>query len=221
MLGWFPVAGLLMGLLLAVWDYLLGLAVGPALRAVLDTLFLVVLTGGLHMDGLADSADGLLGHRGRERALEIMKDSRIGAWGVLAIIAVLGIKTAAFCDIHSDNSNTWRTAMGLALVPYFGRLAQCFIIRLIPYCRGKEGMGHSFFGSGQPWLPAALCLLPLVFLLGLFPAIICLLVFACTVALLLQWYKKMLGCVTGDMIGASCEICEALLLVALSLVLTS
>lgn len=221
MLAWFPVAGLVLGLLLALWDALLGLFAGPALRAVLDVLFLAALTGGLHLDGLADAADGLLGHRGRERALEIMRDSRIGAWGVLALIAILGIKIAALHDLLAAGTAPWRLGLALAFVPFFGRLAQCLTIRLVPYCRGKEGMAHSFFGSGLPWLPAALVLLPFFFLTGGIPALACLAVFCCGLSLLLWWYKKLLGCITGDMIGAACECNEALLLAALSVFLHS
>ncbi len=219
MLAWFPVAGLVLGVLLALWDTLLGLLAGPALRAVLDVLFLVALTGGLHLDGLADAADGLLGHRGRERALEIMRDSRIGAWGVLALLAVLGIKTSALYDLLTSNAAPWRLALGLTFVPVFGRLAQCVTMRLLPYCRGKEGMAHSFFGSGLPWVPAVLCLLPFLFLLGIIPALACFAVFSCGLGALLLWYRKLLGCITGDMIGAASECCEALLFVALSVVL--
>lgn len=218
MLAWFPVVGLVLGLLLALWDYLLGLVAGPGLRAVLDTMFLAVLTGGLHLDGLADAADGLFGHRGRERALEIMRDSRIGTWGVVALFAMLGIKTGALYDLHSCGLSPWRLFLTLVFVPFFGRAAQCLTIRLVPYCRGKEGMGHSFFGSGSPWLPAALSPLPFLFLLGSFPALVCLLVFGCGLAVLLLWYKKILGCVTGDMIGAACECSETVLLAALSCV---
>ncbi len=221
MLAWFPVAGLILGLLLALWDALLGLLAGPALRAVLDVLFLVVLTGGLHLDGLADAADGLFGHRGKERALEIMRDSRIGAWGVLALLAVLGVKTSALYDLLSNGVDPWRLALGLTFIPVFGRLSQCITMRLLPYCRGKEGMAHSFFGSGQPWLPASVCLLPFLFLLGVLPALACIGMFCCGLGALLLWYRKLLGCITGDMIGAVCECCEALLFVVLSVVLHS
>ena len=90
MLAWMPVVGLLIGGLWAAFDYAAGLIFPMSVRGLLDVLFLVILTGGLHLDGLADTADGLLSHRDPARSLEIMKDSRVGTWGAIALFFVLG-----------------------------------------------------------------------------------------------------------------------------------
>ena len=78
MIPWFPAVGLLLGLLLALFDMLVSHLWAPPAAAALDVVLLMVLTGALHLDGLGDTADGLYGHRPAARALEIMKDSRIG-----------------------------------------------------------------------------------------------------------------------------------------------
>ena len=82
MIPYFPVVGIILGALVSAFDQAAMQLWSPPTAAVLDVVLLLVLTAGLHLDGLGDTADGLLGHRSREQALLIMKDSRIGMMGL-------------------------------------------------------------------------------------------------------------------------------------------
>jgi len=92
MIPYFPAVGLMVGLLLALVDMAALALWSPAVASVIDVFFLVLITGAFHLDGLGDSADGLLGHRPVEKVLTIMKDSRIGVMGLVAIVSALAIK---------------------------------------------------------------------------------------------------------------------------------
>ncbi|MEW6439908.1 MAG: adenosylcobinamide-GDP ribazoletransferase [bacterium] len=216
MLPWFPVAGLIVGGLWLGFDQAVGRLLPSALRAVLDMGFVVVLTGGLHLDGLADTADGLLSHRGRQEALRIMKDSRIGTWGVLALLFVLGTKTLALHELLLRGE-----PHGLVLVPVYGRAAMLAGIFFLPYGRGEEGIGSLLFersGRQDPWVKAGIVLLLAgsVALLGRGGAVALNAAFLGGVALVLLAYRSRMGCVTGDMLGALGEITETILLVVLA-----
>ena len=209
---WFPAVGLVLGGLWAGADMLLGQLFPEPLRAWLDVLVLAGLTGGLHLDGLADAADGLLAHRGPERALEIMRDSRTGVWGVLVLVAVLGIKGTALVSM-------WQAGLSpvvLILVPAWARLGMLFVMHSLPYGRGTDGISHTMTelplrrwvwflvlgGLGFVMLPWA-------------QAVTMIACFGVAVFGVLRWYRGAVGCYTGDMLGATGEIVEAVLLVGL------
>lgn len=205
----FPLAGLAMGLLLAVVDSLLALIWPPMVVAALDAALLAAISGALHLDGLADMADGLYGHRDPQKALAIMKDSRVGAMGLVAVVVVLLVKTVALG--HIDHARF----LALALVPAYARAAMMFGMRLLPYARGPEGTGGAFFETPLAnadfrylIIPAALSLL-----LG-WRGIVLNLVFALATAALIVLYRRRLGGITGDLLGAMTEIVEAVLFTA-------
>ena len=214
MLKWFQVAGLALGLLWAGFDWAAGHFYSGALRSAFDVLFLTFLTGGLHLDGLADTADGLLSHRPFEDKLRIMKDSRIGSWGVLALIAILAMKTLALAELGTNRS------LILVLAPIFGRTAMLMGIGLLPYGRGKEGLGYTLFGEDGRfiWKPCLFILILIALLLGWPQCVVAVPAFGLLTASLLFWYNADMGCVTGDMLGAMGEIVETGLLVALAAV---
>lgn len=207
---WFPAAGLVLGLLWATCHSLLGQVFPVPLRAWLDVLVLVVLTGGLHLDGLADTADGLLAHRGPERALEIMRDSRSGVWGVLALVAVLGLKGTALASMWEAGIS----AAVLILIPAWARLAMLFVMHGLPYGRGTDGISHTMVDLPlRRWMwGAALAGIGFA-LLPWIQAVTMIACFGATVFLVLRWYRRSVGCYTGDMLGAIGEIVETVLLV--------
>ena len=128
----FPLAGLAIGLILALFDLLASAIWPPFVAGVLDVVLLAAVTGAFHLDGLADTADGLYGHREREKALAIMKDSRVGAMGLVAVACVLIVKAAAVGSIIHGRF------LALMIVPAYARSAMMAGIRFLPYARGKD-----------------------------------------------------------------------------------
>jgi adenosylcobinamide-GDP ribazoletransferase len=201
---WFPVVGLLLGGLLALGDALLARWWSAMTVAVLEVALLVLMTGAFHLDGLGDTADGLFSHRSREKMLEIMKDSRIGAMGVVAICLVLAVKWAGLSGVRDQR------LLVLILVPAYARCGILLAMRYLPYGRPDGGIGRPFFdrrlGLRQfGGLAATMALsaglgLQAVWLNGAFFLL---------AAAIIGYYRRRLGCVTGDMLGAMTEVTEA------------
>jgi adenosylcobinamide-GDP ribazoletransferase len=211
MLGYFPLVGLVLGGILAVLDSLALLFWPAPLVGILETVLLILLTGGLHLDGLGDSADGLFSHQGRERALEIMKDSRIGVMALLAIVSVLAIKAGSLGLLQDKR---W---LVLLLVPGYSRLGLLFAMRFLPYGRPAGGTGQAFFNS-EIRLASFWGLGPLLLgsiFLG-WAGLALNLVFALLLSAGIYFYRRQLGCVTGDTLGALNEVLEAGLFLVLA-----
>ena len=141
--GWFPVVGLVLGGCLALASLAVDRVVPPGVGGMLLVALWAALTGGLHLDGLADTCDGLGGAWSRERALAIMRDARSGPYGVAAIVLVLGLKAAALASLPEGLA--WRA---LLLAPALGRAGPLLLVRLCPPAR-PEGAGHAF-AAGAP-----------------------------------------------------------------------
>jgi len=169
------------------------------------------MTGAFHLDGLGDTADGLLGQRPIDKALVIMKDSRMGAMGLVAIVCALAIKWGGILGLESHRS------LLLILVPAYARGGMIFGIRFLEYGRPGGGTGLDFFKEKLRNSAFWGLLLPVVlsFLLG-WKAIWLNAGFAVIIVAILFYYKKRVGCVTGDMLGAITEITEAGLFLVLS-----
>ena len=207
-LAYFPLAGLTIGFLLALVDTLARMIWPLSVCGIVDVGFLVWITGALHVDGLGDTADGLYGNRSKERVLEIMKDSRMGAMGVVAIFLGLGFKWSGISAIDSARFLT------LAVVPAFSRSAQVIALRILPYGR-PEGTGSAFaedpVSLRRFWgllLPAVICLF-----MGR-TGILLIFGFIALTAGSLYYFKRRMNCITGDMIGAVNEVCECGLFLA-------
>jgi len=211
MIQWFPVTGLILGAMLSLFDLAVSLCWHRPAAAVLDVIFLVIVTGALHIDGLGDTADGLYGSRPVEKALAIMKDSRIGAMGVAAIICGLAVKWAGIMSIDKYRS------LFLLIIPAYSRGAMIFGFRFLKYGRSEGGTGHAFFG--EPLKISAFYMLIIPIVISLFAGwrgIWLNLIFVLTVALILIFYKRRMGCITGDMLGAMCEVTESVLFLMIS-----
>jgi len=211
MVPWFPLVGILLGLLVALFDAVVTRFWTPPVAALLDVILLAVLTGAFHLDGLGDTADGLLSPRSRAEALEIMKDSRIGTMGLVAIVFGLALKWGGIAGLDFYRS------LILIIIPAYARAGILFGMRFLPYGR-SNGTGKPFFDQKLAlkhfWglvLPVGLSLV-----LGL-KAIWLNLSFAIIIAAILLFYKKRLGVITGDMLGAMTEIAEAGLFLMISL----
>lgn len=203
----FPLAGLLIGVILALLDRFFLWCFTPMLAAALDVIVLICLTGALHIDGLADSGDGLFSHKPTAKILEIMKDSRIGSMGMATVVVVLLVKFAALTSI------TEHRFVMLLLIPAFARMGLVFAMLRLPYLRKEDGLAGPFFVTKMPWLFA-------VFLVVLCAAagftklqgVLIIAGFVLSTASIMLFYHKRMGGVTGDMLGAMIEVQEAFLL---------
>ena len=206
MIPYFPLVGLVLGGIVAVFDWVAAYLWGQSLVSLLDVIVLVVLTGSFHVDGLGDTADGLFSHRSRERKLEIMKDSRVGVMGLVAIGTVLTIKWGALAQL--EEHRLWL----IFLIPGYARAGILFAIRLLPYGRPEGGTGKAFFETPLKlrdfWWSAIL--LVLLLWIGM-KALLLVAGWGAWVAALIWFYRRRLGCVTGDMLGAMVESTEAVL----------
>lgn len=135
----FPAAGALVGLALAGLDLAAAGVLPPPVRAALVLVAGAVITGGLHLDGLADTLDGLGSKAGRDRALEIMRDSRVGATGAAGLVLSQLLKFALLTSLEGP----WRP-LAIFLLPAAGRLAMVPAVALYPYARSGPGLGRSF-----------------------------------------------------------------------------
>ena len=213
---WFPLVGLTLGALTALGDRGLAfLGFTGVLRSILIIGLLAALSGGLHLDGLADSADGFLSARPRERVLEIMRDSRIGAMGVLTLIFVLAVKFSALAEL----SGTFRWK-ALLFAPLGGRSILLLNMALIPYARQEGGLASLFLRGNTTRLAiwAGACLLFAgVVLFGFWRGTASAVFLFAAAGLLSFWSYRRIGGFTGDTLGAASEIVEALAFVAVLL----
>jgi adenosylcobinamide-GDP ribazoletransferase len=214
MVPFFTLVGMGVGLLLAGFDVLLRGVPHPEIAAVLDVLFLVVITGALHVDGLADCADGLFSRKPKDEILAIMKDSRTGTMGVLAIVFLVLIKALAIYFLPPP-----LRFFALATAVAYGRGALVLGITFLKYARPTPGTGRDFFGGGSKTFNLISVLIPVVFscYLGLTPFLIVLATFVILNAVLLIYFKRRLGGATGDTLGASCELTETAILLVMCL----
>ncbi len=207
--AWFPAVGLGLGLaLVGLAEGLDGYFSGAVLGWILAAA-LLALTGGLHVDGLSDTADGVFGGRTRAESLAIMRDGRIGALGAAAVVLVLGLKAACLGSLSVDR------AEALLLAPTLSRWAMVLAIAAFPYAR-PEGLGAAFHAAALPW-PAvaatATALAATLALLGprglVIPALL-------VVTTLLTGYgiSRHLGGLTGDIYGAVNETAEVVALLS-------
>ena len=211
---WLPLVGLAIGLLLASVDALLGRVMPPAMRSLLVVFTWLGITGGLHLDGAMDTADGLAAGdrtiRGTQRRLQAMADSSAGAFGVMVAIALLLLKFVSAMHLPEPRWVWW------LLVPVWGRWGQLAAISFYPYLKQK-GKGR-FLKDTTRREDLALASI------GVFVAVLILRLAVHSVALFPLWglgcvaialavggwFNRQLGGQTGDTYGATVEWTEAL-----------
>lgn len=214
MIRFFPVVGLIIGTLLVITDFLASMVWPAPAAAIVDLIFLVAVTGAFHLDGLGDTADGIFSHQSRERALEIMKDSRTGMMGLVAVVLGLAAKLAGIWSVKISCSPVQAMAI-LLLVPSFSRASMILGIKYLKYGRKGRGTGKDLFDRPLNSKDFYLCLIPLGFslLLG-YKGLILISGFALGCVAILKFYEQKMNCITGDMLGAMTEVMEALLFMA-------
>jgi adenosylcobinamide-GDP ribazoletransferase len=204
--AWFPLVGAGVGLTAALGAWLAARLHLPSLAPWAALLAGVVVTGGFHEDGLADTADGLFGGHDRERRLEIMRDSRLGSYGVLALVLVLGSEVAALSAILP--SHLWRV---LVAAHAFSRAA-ALPLTILPYARGGErGLGRPLARRVSPGVllfALATGSVALFLLLPLTNALACLVLALVIVVACGARFLRDLGGATGDTLGAVVKLVE-------------
>ncbi|MGA2032951.1 MAG: adenosylcobinamide-GDP ribazoletransferase [Thermoguttaceae bacterium] len=212
-LAMFPLVGLLLGALAAALAWILAPTTLPLVTAALLVLLLLGFSGCLHADGLADAADGFLSARPRDKILEIMRDSRVGAMGMIAVVCVLLLKFAALASIAPGR--LWPAAL---LMPLAGRCATVWHVALLPYAR-ESGAAAVFYG--RPRWPAAvwaaIALAAVAWGVLGFGGLLACAVCAVAALLLAGYVYGKIGGATGDTLGAACEIVETVMALALAL----
>jgi len=205
-----PVAGLLVGLAGAmVYKIASRFGLTPNLAALLALAATALITGALHEDGLADTADGLGGGRTRERKLDIMRDSRIGTYGVCALILSFGLRWSALAAI----ANPWAVTLALCAANIAARAGVPAFMSLVPPAR-PDGLSAS---AGAPpgrsvAIAFALGALALALALGPGKALVGLILLSLAGLMLARLAIRQIGGQTGDILGAFEQLGEILIL---------
>ncbi|NOG85122.1 MAG: adenosylcobinamide-GDP ribazoletransferase [Planctomycetes bacterium] len=231
---WFPIVGICIGIVLTGF-YLLVLQLFPDLIA--DAIILIVyiaMTGGFHLDGFADSCDGLLGGNNRESRLEIMRDSRVGAYGVICLIVTIGLKYLCLVSIDPKSMvgislffdqdvmgrispvllSAFEKGKILLFMCVVGRWSQILCASISTYARDDAGTGqiivetlnlkHLLFSSLVPGI--------LVFFFCGLKSIYVLFIVLIVCIMFTSYVKGKIGGMTGDTLGAANEISELIVL---------
>ena len=224
-----PAVGLVIGVLLAGGNYLLGLLFPPLVTAVLTIAFYIILTGGLHLDGLGDTADGLFSNRPKERMLEIMKDSRVGTNAVLILIIVVLLDISLLSSIQSH------IVFILLFMPVAGRIGSLVGAGSSQYAGMSDSPGRwcvEFCGLKD--VLSGLAIYFVIFaaaagITGLYAGVTDLLSGSCILLtalippisafVLTRLLGGKLGGVTGDILGAVCELNQVVFMLAAFLLL--
>jgi adenosylcobinamide-GDP ribazoletransferase len=200
---WYPFVGLVIGGL--TWLGWMGATrisqSSPLIAGILTLIVWVALTGGLHLDGLADCCDGLLASTTVERRLEIMKDPRLGTFGGIGLVLTLLLKATVLSSL------TPQSALGILLVASLARW--CILpAGLLPFAR-PSGMGADFKAGFKRWFIFAGAIVPLglAILLGT-RGLVSLAAGLIAAALVLRLARSRIGGVTGDVFGMTVEIVE-------------
>jgi adenosylcobinamide-GDP ribazoletransferase len=214
---YYPLVGALVGLVL--YGFWLGAGrIWPAvIVATLTVVLWLLVTAGLHMDGLMDMFDGL-GVRGdRKRRLEVMRDSRVGAFGVLAAVTAILLKAAAIWTLSQGNGS----GLVLLLAPVAGRTAMVVLMAVCNYAREGTGLGRVFTERTGPTHSIVATILFLLWgsvVAG--PNLFWLVLPQIAVFLGFRFFVlRNFGGITGDILGAACEIHEAVLLLTVAAML--
>ncbi|UKS24651.1 adenosylcobinamide-GDP ribazoletransferase [Paenibacillus sp. HWE-109] len=234
----YPLAGCVIGLLLLLAGKGLGLILPPMPAAVLLLGLWIVLTGGLHLDGLMDTADGILSHRPREMMLEIMKDSRVGAMGVIVCVLHVLLKFAilySLLDLHIAGHEGGVSFL-IVLVPVWSRWFMVMAIYGWPYARKESGLGSLFRSVRKSHVSCSLLVALLTTTItaslalgrGSYAAladpkvwiIVCGYMLVTLIAgwIFAAYMNSKLGGLTGDTYGALNELLETVLLVGVLLI---
>lgn len=209
-MAWFPIVGLFLGMILVVSNKILSRYMPHNLSDILLLALLVLLTGGLHLDGLADSMDAVAGSWDKDEALKIMKQGRIGAIGAVSVILLLMTKYLSVSALNPDIKN-----QAILTMPVIGRWMMVPASYLSTYARREGGIGKGFIdkvGRREIIFSTMIAILLILFFLkikGIFILLASIFVFI----LIFNYFKRKFGGMTGDTLGAIGELMETFFLI--------
>lgn len=212
-LGYFPIVGLILGLVLAGLSWLLDLLLPVALVDILLIVTLVVATGALHLDGLLDACDGIAAHKTPQERLDVMRDSRAGAFGVIGACCLLLLKYISLTTMPES-----ARMAALVLMPVLGRWGTVYAVFAYPYAT-RHGVGRIFKEQGR-WRDLALATITALFVavvLGRFGGLVVMFGIWITVITMAAYLGSRFGGLTGDTYGAITEVTETSVLIIVSL----
>lgn len=222
---YFPLVGLVLGVLIYIIGLVSGIFFDSFITSIIVTLTLVILTGGLHIDGLGDTFDAIYSYRDKERMLEIMKDSRLGTNSVLAIMFLILLKIGFIYSIINNNL-LWT----VIFMPVVARLG--VIVMMYKTVTPREnGMGNLFIGKASTSMFTIAILYTIILIIGISKLILLastfkVIMLISTIIILFIFnnlfkkhiYKKIDG-VTGDILGCTIELGELIYLFCIYLLL--
>ncbi|HEY3195112.1 MAG TPA: adenosylcobinamide-GDP ribazoletransferase [Candidatus Dormibacteraeota bacterium] len=207
--AYFPLIGALVGLVAGGAFVAVQAIATPLVAAVAATATLALLTGGLHLDGLADAADGLLGGGDVARRLEVMRDPRVGSFGATAIVLVLVGDVAALSALSPAVA-----VVALVVAGALSRWAMLAMVTLMPYVR-DSGLGTAAWGSHRKFdLVLGTALAAIACLLDWRRALVAALLVSLAALVVAALARRRIGGATGDVYGATAEICQLAALTA-------
>ena len=210
----FPLVGFLIGMVSILVIRFLSLDLFIRLEALALVTFPILLSGGFHLDGFADFSDGFFGGKDRDDVIRIMKDSRIGVWGVLGVVLVLFWKWELLASLSNRTS-----AVLLSLTA--SRWAQVALSYFLPPATPGSGLGAQVAKNVKVReLAGATAFLTVLIFFLKGPGIICFLALLPFLAALGFLFYKRLGGLTGDLLGAASELTELFILVVFYLMRT-
>ena len=206
---YFPLVGLLVGIAGGLAGWAATFIFPVPLAVLICMLSTVIITGGFHEDGLADAADGLLGGHTAVRRLEIMKDSRIGTYGAVALWFTLMARFLLLQELLRHAGGAFFLGM-LALAHALGRGATVLLLQTLPYVSGEESKSRRFAGRLTRGQMALALLLPaaVVFVLPRHCGPLCLIAALVVAVCAGRWFRNKIGGITGDCLGATNQLVE-------------
>lgn len=200
---YFPLVGAIIGVLLISALFIFG-SLPPLVTAALILAASIIITGGIHLDGFADTCDAFWGCKSKEEILRIMRDSRVGTMGVIGVVCLLLLKFAILTGIPKES--LWKSLIMMAV---FSRWTQTLACLISAYAR-QEGKAKYFieYADRKAVLIGGLFTLALFLLLVGFKGLILFIISLFLVFLFINYVKRMIGGMTGDTIGAANELAE-------------
>jgi len=210
---YFPLVGVIIGLILVGLGWLLGLFLPSALVDVLLVVSLVAISGALHLDGFVDTCDGMVGHKTVEERWRVMHDSRAGAFGIIGVCCLLLVKYVSLNAVP----DSW-LMQTLVLMPVVGRWAMVYAVFAYPYAK-PSGLGKAF-KQGASWTRftiATIITLAVAVILAQLAGFIIMLGIWVIVVAMAAYLKGKFGGLTGDTYGAINEVAEVCVLILVCL----